>query len=170
MTEMLYFRPHSLTVTAPSNPSPAPPMQCVDLGLLLTDCQETVCDPVKNTANFVSIFESQTVSRQSAQVPSQHCIESEDSEEEITSVSFEGDTASKIYPVLDIISCLVVNKLQSFHSTVCCSALHTSFRDYFCLSDVVAPKRAVFSYLYVQCNVESAFDRAGRGSSLKSCF
>ena len=44
MTEMPYFQPHSLTVTAPS------------------------------TANFVSIFESQTVSWQSAQVPSQHCI------------------------------------------------------------------------------------------------
>ena len=45
------------------------------LGLMLTVCQETVCtDPENNTANFVSIFESQTVSRQSGQVPSQHCI------------------------------------------------------------------------------------------------
>ena len=48
-------------------------MQCVDLGLVLTDCQETVCHPEKNIANFVSIFESQTVSQQSAQVPMQHC-------------------------------------------------------------------------------------------------
>ena len=31
-------------------------------GLVLTDCQETVCDPENNTANFVSIFEPQTVS------------------------------------------------------------------------------------------------------------
>ena len=66
---MPYFRPHSLTVTAPSNPPP-PPLWNVDLGLVLTDCQETVCDAENNTANFVSIFESQTVSWQSAQVSS----------------------------------------------------------------------------------------------------
>ena len=43
MTEMPNFWPHSLTVTVSSNPPPSPfPLYNVDL---LTDCQQTICDP-----------------------------------------------------------------------------------------------------------------------------
>ena len=75
MTEMPYFRPHSLTVAAPSHPHPPPLPVCnVDLGHVLIARKLFVTQKLIQNLHCCFPGHKQFPGNQSAQVPSQPCI------------------------------------------------------------------------------------------------